>query len=181
MVSVSAWIFVRIRYLQRSFFWIFLQDDREVIIMRLIVRILAPIFLVLGLIGPASAASAAPAITEKLFTTTFHINNCGATEEIEGEGTLQIIEKWQQDGSILVSIHLYGEGVGSTGNEYVFNHNARSFQTDPGATTFDAVERVVLVSKGPGLNQAMLLQTNQDGIVRFERDCTGQPVNRGPQ
>lgn len=142
--------------------------------MRLIARILAPIFLVLGLIAPASVASADPAETTKAFTFTFGINTCNGNEVVEGEGTFHYVTKEQKNGVFAYS-HIYGQGIGSLGNEYVFYSNGKfTFkESSSPILQFDFHERLMLVSKGSAADQVILVHVNQDGLVRFETDCTG--------
>ncbi|MDQ0618077.1 hypothetical protein [Arthrobacter globiformis] len=138
--------------------------------MRLIVRILAPIFLVLGLIGPAGAATAAPAQTERNFTFAFDFNTCNG-EAIEGQGFVHVVSKEQADGSFLNRITLHAKGVGSEGNEYVMNWTqVQRFFTDH--VEFTAHTRAI--SKGSAPNQDLHATVNTaTNVFTFDPVCHG--------
>jgi len=138
--------------------------------MRVIVRILAPIFLVLGLIGPAGVATAAPAQSDRFFTFAFDQSFCNG-ENIVGEGTMHIVSKVQNDGSVLERITVHAKGVGDQGNEYVMNWTqTRQYDRSNIWTTSHARA----ISKGSAPNQDLNATFNSaTGEFVFEPVCHG--------
>jgi hypothetical protein len=143
----------------------------EVIVMRLIVRILAPIFLLLGLIGPAGGATAAPAQsvrTEEVFAA---VNMCTG-EFVPLEGTVHIVSQEREDGSAFTYVTYHMKGIGDQGNRYVFNDTLHvRFKSSTGHFTAD--ERYRLVSEGSAPNQWIIIHFDSNTGSTFEADCRG--------
>lgn len=95
--------------------------------------------------------------------------NCnGEVVIISGEFTS--VEINQKDGTQKFRQSFHGTGIGSEGNEYVFN---RTFQQDtrPGTGT-EFTTRFNLVSKGSEPNFT-LIASLKDGQFEFDSDCRG--------
>lgn len=142
----------------------------EVITMRLIARILAPIFVVLGLLVPAGISNAAPAQSERFFVFAFDFNTCNG-EFVAGEGFMHVVSKEQSDGSFLNRINLHAEGVGSQGNEYVMNWTqVQRFDS----THVEGTSHARAISKGSAPNQDLRASYNTaTGEFTFEPVCRG--------
>lgn len=143
-------------------------NHRE-IIMRFIIRFLAPLALLLAFLAPTGTAVAAPADSERFETLTLHFNDCNG-EVVLAEGTVHIVTKVQKDGTFLFHFNLHAKGVGSQGNEYVINWNGKS-QSDQNSFSF--AQRILAISKGSAPNQVLIFRGDSDGNFTFEADCRG--------
>jgi hypothetical protein len=137
--------------------------------MRSLIRILAPLALLLTLLVPVGVSSASPAISEHFETFVFEFNTCNR-EVVSGVGTIHFVTKEQKDGTFIQHYNLHGEGVGGPqGNEYVFNSNGK-FRTS--ATEFSFDERIRVISKGSAPNQWVRFRL-KDGQSTSETECRG--------
>jgi hypothetical protein len=136
--------------------------------MRAFIRILAPLALLLTLLMPAGAATAAPAITERSESFAFSFNGCNG-ELIQGEGTAHLVIKEQKDGTFLQHNKTHAQAVGDRGNEYIANESFNTKLTN-GEIAFDV--RLTLISKGSAPDQAVRVRF-KDGEFTSEIVCRG--------
>lgn len=133
--------------------------------MRAVLRILAPTALLLSLLAPAGAATAASGHVEPF---SFTVDDCeGGT--IQGEGTLRADYEVQPDWSIRVEGEAQGTAVGSQGDEYVLDES-HSEEFAFGDYTFDY--RAQLISQGSAPDEVLLVHYDPDSGLTFETECS---------
>lgn len=136
--------------------------------MRLVIRILAPLALLLAFMSPAGPAVAAPAESVRFYDFAFDFNNCNG-EAIEGQGTVHTVSKVQTDGRFLFHFDLHAQGIGSLGNEYVMIWNGYERSDQDG---FTLVQHIHAISKGSAPNQEVIFLGDDENGFSFEVDCT---------
>lgn len=133
--------------------------------MRSVIRTLAPAALLVAMLVPAGAATAA---TEYVKPFAFAVDDCdGGT--IRGEGSLQAVYEIQPDWSISVEGDAQGTAVDSQGNEYVFDES-HSEEFAPGDYTFDY--RAQLISQGSGPDEVLLIHYGLGRGLTFDIECS---------
>jgi hypothetical protein len=146
----------------------FTESSTERSALRVIIRFLAPLTLLLALLVPLGAATAAPATSSRSETFIGTVNGCNG-ELIELEGIFHVVTKEQKDGSFLFHITIHGQGTGSDGNKYVLQLNEKFLSTSSDVTD---VQRVRLISQGSAPNEVQIART-EDGEFTFEMECRG--------
>ncbi|EMY33563.1 hypothetical protein D477_014216 [Arthrobacter crystallopoietes BAB-32] len=140
------------------------------VIMRPNFRILSLLVLLLAFLAPASPVSAAPADSERTYATFFATNDCNG-EAVTGEAIFHVVRKVQRNGDIILNIQAHGQGVGSQGNEYVFNYK-RSDRIKGG--DYVRHERVRVISKGSAPNfMVTIIFNTATGESTVNPDCRG--------
>jgi hypothetical protein len=134
--------------------------------MRAFIRFLAPSALLLTLLAPAGAATAAPATVDRFETFFFEDFGCGGEDavRIEGEGTFQQVRKDE-----FRHRTLHGTAVDDQGNEYVFQRH--SINRSTAEETFFAT-RLQLISKGSAPNQ-WFSASERNGKITIKQECRG--------
>lgn len=143
-------------------------NDREVI-MRIAIRIFAPLVLLFAMLVPVGAATAAPGASERFEDSFFGFYTCSG-EFVEGEGTVHLVNKLRKDGSVSAHFSFHATGTGDLGNEYVMHSGGKSFNS---SDTFSFRQRIMRISKGPALNQVGILRVSPDGKFTFTAECRG--------
>ncbi|MDQ0618079.1 hypothetical protein [Arthrobacter globiformis] len=139
--------------------------------MRPIIRLLAPLALLLAMLLPAGGATAAPAQTERTETFVFQFNTCNG-EFVAGDGIFHTVFKPQKDGGFIAHFNINATGAGNQGNEYVMNWVGKS-RFVPSPSDFSFQERFLAISKGSAPNQVIISRFDGDGIPTFEVECRG--------
>lgn len=137
--------------------------------MRLVIRILAPIALLVAFLAPAATASADPAESERHQSYNSGINTCNG-EYVEVKGSFHIVTKLQKDGTYLHRYVYQGTGLGDQGNRYVMNTTNRLTAS---SSEFSQDIRVLMVSQGSAPNQVIIVHFNPDGSTSTTTDCRG--------
>jgi hypothetical protein len=135
--------------------------------MRLI-RFITPLALLLAMLIPAGAASAAPAFTVRQGTFAFPFNLCNG-EQLTLEGTFHFVLKFQQDGSIFQNSNIHAQGTSDLGNEYVLNVTDQLRISGPDQKIDDCA---LLVSMGSAPNQSVVLYSSNT-VFTIETICRG--------
>ena len=115
--------------------------------MRTIPRLLVTSAVAASLLTPAAPVIAAPAQVTRLNSFNSVFNSCNG-EVVQLTGTVHIVSKQKADG-FDQAITFHGTGMGSQGNEYVFNEK-RSFKSADFNFVLDVHN--VAVSKGSAPN-----------------------------
>jgi hypothetical protein len=135
--------------------------------MRAILRILAPLALLLSLLAPAGAATADTALAERDKTFSVDVADCnGGTIRIDG--AVHVDYEFQPDWSVQVRIEAQGEARGSQGNEYVFDE---SYEKRLTLDDYSLDYRATLTSQGPAPDEALLIHYDPTGGLAYEIDC----------
>ncbi len=139
--------------------------------MRAFIRFLAPPALLLTLLAPAGAATAAPATSERGEDVIFLVNSCNNGELIQGQVTFHGIFKQQKNDTFIQHFNFHGTAVGDQGNEYVLNDNFKVESTNDFSSE-SLEERLRLISKGSAPNEVVIFRL-EDGEFTVESDCRG--------
>lgn len=133
--------------------------------MRAALGLLAPAALLLSLLAPAGAATAA---TEHVEPFSFNVDDCDGGS-IQGEGTLRAAYEMQSDWSTIVEGDAQGTAVGSHGNQYVFEES-HTERFPFGHYTFDY--RAQLMSQGSAPDEVLLIHYGLGSGLTFEIECS---------
>lgn len=134
--------------------------------MRLVIRVLAPLVLLLTMLLPATGATAAPAVIQRDKEITTDVNACNG-ETILVHAKFQFVTIALNNGQAIQHLSYHGTGIGDQGNEYVLNvsEHVRTSESE-------LIQRRVLVSKGSAPNQHILIILVGDDVF-IESDCRG--------
>ena len=142
--------------------------------MRLIIRILAPIVLVLGAIGTAGGAAAAPAVIERTPHFVGVFNLCNGGELVWIDGTIKTVTITQKDGSTLTNLTYHADGTdGTQGNDYIANEK---IQIRDASDHYSLDIHTLFISKGSAPNQKITHRldiTPEDIKVTDKTECRG--------
>ena len=138
--------------------------------MRIFAQVRATSFLLLAMVIPANAATAAPAETSHGDTFEIAYNACNG-EFIQLEGHYNRVLKPQKGIGYIASFTLHGQGIGQSGNKYVINANEKDRFTD--IENYSVDYYFLVVSKGSAPNHWLKVHIDDEGNFDVQEDCRG--------